>query len=186
MLAEHHPLQGRETIFRKGFPLRLAVAPEAARFSLRLRPEDLEAASAAFGAPLPQRIGEAAFEGGRIAAKLGPDEWLLLAPLAEQEAVEQAFARLYETRIHSLVETGHREIGIEIEGVAAARLLQAAIAFDVEAMAAGEGRRTLIDRTPVVLIRESETRFRLEVWRSFAGHVWGLLQTIGREIDAGL
>src|SRR3954471_22298281 len=62
----------------------LTAAEPAARFVLRGAADAASAAGAAFGAPLPQAINRAA-EGtnGRGALKIGPDEWLLIAPGAE-------------------------------------------------------------------------------------------------------
>jgi len=182
MLHEHHPLVGREIAVRESAPLSIRVAPDCARFSLRIDPARIDEASKAFGLKLPARIGDVAASAGRLAACLGPDEWYLTAPLAEQEAVGAAFADLYATAIHSLVDVGHREVGIEVEGAAALLALRSAIAFDIEAMPVGSGCRTIFDKAQIVLLRETEHRFRIEVWRSFADHVWGILQAASREV----
>lgn len=182
MLHEHHPLVGREIAVREAAPLSIRVAADCARFNLRLDPPHIDNASKAFGLRLPAKIGAVAVAGGRIAACLGPDEWYLTAPLAEQEAVEAAFADLYATAIHSLVDIGHREVGIEVEGRAALLALRSAIAFDIEAMPVGSGCRTIFDKAQIVLLREAEHRFRIEVWRTFADHVWGILQVASHEV----
>lgn len=182
MLHEHHPLVGRETTIATAMPLSIRVAADAARFSLRIDPAGIGGASKAFGVKLPARIGEIAVAGERRAICLGPDEWYLMAPTAEQAAVEAAFADLYAKAVHSLVDIGHREVGIEVEGASALLALRSAIAFDIDAMPAGTGCRTIFDKAQVVLLRETEHRFRIEVWRSFADHVWGILQAAGREI----
>lgn len=166
--------------------LSLRPAVDAARFSLRIAPQGLEAASKILGLALPRAIGAAVSSDGRTAICLGPDEWYLIAPPSEQESLERGFAELYATTIHSLVDVGHREVGIEIAGAGAAHALQAAIAFDIEAMPVGSGRRTLMDKAQIILLREAEDRFRIEVWRSFADHVWELLQIVGREIELGI
>lgn len=182
MLHEHHPLVGRKTAIVTAAPLSIRVAADVARFSLRIDPSAIDGASKAFGLKLPATIGGLAVEGEKRAVCLGPDEWCLTAPLAEQEAVEAAFAGLYAKTIHSLVEIGHREVGIEVEGAAAALALRSAIAFDIEAMPAGTGCRTIFDKAQIVLLRETEQRFRIEVWRTFADHVWGLLEAASHEI----
>lgn len=183
MLHEHHPLKGRQIATAPAVPLAIRAAADCARFSLRIGPADVDKASLAFGLALPARTGEVSVSGEKRAACLGPDEWYLMAPPAEQEAIERAFADLYATAIHSLVDIGHREVGIEVEGPQAVTALQSAIAFDVGAMAAPGGCRTLFDRAQIVLLREAEHRFRIEVWQSFADHVWGLLQAASREIE---
>ena len=53
-------------------------------------------------------------------------------------------------------------------------------------MPVGNGARTVFDAAQVVLVRESEDRFDLTVWRSFAPHVRELLETARRELAVGL
>ena len=123
--------------------LDIRAAEDIARFSLRIDPSETSAAATAFGAPVPARIGQTATSGGRLALQLGPDEWQLLAPLSEGDAIVESFGRLQTP--HSLVDVGHREVGILVEGEAASLALRSAIAFDVEAMPVGTGCRTVFD-----------------------------------------
>ena len=160
--------------------LDIRAAEDIARFSLRIDPSETSAAATAFGAPVPARIGQTATSGGRLALQLGPDEWQLLAPLSEGDAIVESFGRLQTP--HSLVDVGHREVGILVEGEAASLALRSAIAFDVEAMPVGTGCRTVFDKAQIILIRETENRFRIEVWRSFADHVRHILHAVSREI----
>jgi sarcosine oxidase, subunit gamma len=183
MMNEHHPLLGREIAVRKAMPLTVCPAPDTARFSLRIDPTQLAQASTAFGLDLPAQIGDVSVSRDKIAACLGPDEWYLEAPLSGQQAVETAFADLYATVPHSLVDVGHRDVGIEIEGADAALALRSAVPFDVEAMPVRSGCRTIFDKTQIVLVRETEDRFRIAVWRSFADHVWGILRAVSREVE---
>jgi sarcosine oxidase, subunit gamma len=176
----------RELSARCGLPVIVRPAPDAARFSLRIDPKHLEATSMAFVLRLPAVISGMAASGGRTAICLGPDEWYLMSPLSEGEAIERGFGELYRTTVHSLVDIGHREIGIDIEGDGAALALRSAIAFDVEAMPVGSGCRTLFDTVQIILLREADSRFRVEVPRSFAEHVQHLLQVVSREIRLGI
>lgn len=162
----------------------IRAAEDVARLSLRIDPVAAAAAARAFGAPLPDRIGGTARAGGRLALRLGPDEWQLLAPLSESGTIMESFARL--PTAHSLVDVGHREVGLLVEGEAASLALRSAIAFDVEAMPVGTGCRTVFDKAQIILIREARDRFRIEVWRSFADHVWGLLRAVSHEIALGI
>ncbi len=166
--------------------LSIRAAADGARFSLRIDPAAASRAAESFGCTLPGRIGQLTAANGRSAICLGPDEWYLLAPSNEADSIEQAFAELYTECPHSLVDISHREVGIEVEGAAAALALRSAIAFDVEAMPAGAGCRTIFDKAQIILIREAENRFRIEVWRSFADHVRGILDVASREIALGI
>ena len=184
MLHVIHPPAVNEAPLGKTTPLDISAAEDAARFSLRIDPSAAATATTAFGAPLPARISQTASSGGRLALQLGPDEWQLLAPLSEGDAIVESFGRLQTP--HSLVDVGHREVGILVEGEAALLALRSAIAFDVEAMPVGTGCRTVFDKAQIILIRETENRFRIEVWRSFADHVRHILHAVSREIALGI
>jgi len=186
MLHQHHPLVGREIAVNTAVPLVIRPAADTARFSLRIDPAGLAKASEVFGLQLPAKIGDLSRSAEKRAVCLGPDEWYLTAPLTEQAAVEGAFAELYAKVIHSLVDVGHREVGIEIEGSDSVLALQSAVPFDVGSMPVGSGCRTIFDRAQIILLRETQHRFHIEVWRSFADHVWGILQAAGREIELGI
>jgi sarcosine oxidase subunit gamma len=184
MLQVNHPLSGKAIVLGDPAPLMVRVAEDCARFSLRIDPSEAAAVAEVFGIALPVSVGSIVQAGERLALMLGPDEWLLTAPLADAEGIEAAFSRLQT--VHSLVDTGHRELSILVEGESAATALRSAIAFDVEAMPPGTGCRTVFDKAQIVLLRDTELRFRIEVWRSFADHVWGVLQAASREIAIGI
>jgi sarcosine oxidase subunit gamma len=186
MMHNHHPLVGRQLSGPQHGGLTIRPVEDCARFILRINPQDLSAASSIWDADLPAIIGGLVSAAGRIATCIGPDEWYLIAPLAEQEAIETAFAGLYTTTIHSLVDVGHREVGIAVEGPQAVLALQSCIAFEIGAMPVGSGCRTIIDKAQIILLREADDRFRIEVWHSFADHVWHLLAGISREIELGI
>jgi sarcosine oxidase subunit gamma len=180
MMHEHHPLLGREIVVRQALVIRAAA--DCARFSLRIAPGEIAAASRVLGFALPTKIGETAASGEQLAVCLGPDEWHLVVPLAAQEMVESGFADLTAKVPHSLVDISHREVAIEIEGADAVLALRSAIPFDLDAMPVASGCRTVFDKAQIVLVRRAVDRFRIDVWRSFADHVWGLLRAAAREI----
>jgi sarcosine oxidase subunit gamma len=185
MKHEHHPLEGRriDSVLDR---LAIGMAEDCARFSLRIDAEGLAVAGKAFGCELPSAIGAMRASGGRFAICLGPDEWQLFAPSSEAEGIDQRFAALYAGLPHSLVDVGHRDVGIEISGEAAALALASACALDLEAMPSGTATRTIFDKAQIVLIRHDEQHFRIEVWRSFASHVWAILEAASREVSLGM
>ncbi|MBP1806196.1 sarcosine oxidase subunit gamma [Rubellimicrobium aerolatum] len=169
--------------FPRSTAVAVTVLPLEARFSLRLRAASREAAEAALGLPLPDRIGRTSEQGGRRALCLGPDEWRLDVPAAEAAAVAGAL----EGGIpHALVEVTDREVTFLIEGPGSLDLLAIGIARDVRRLEVGRGARTVFDGVQAVLVREGEERFTLAVWRSYASHVEELLRQGAREIALGL
>jgi sarcosine oxidase, subunit gamma len=161
--------------------LSVAAADDRARFSLRVRAEGRAKAGDAFGSTLPARIGDLASAGDRLAICLGPDEWYLTAPSGEAGAIEERFAATMDGA-YSLVDVSHREVGIDVRGPAATLALSSFCALDLEAMSSGSATRTILDKSPAVLIKHAPDHYRIEVWQSFAGHLWTLLAAVSREI----
>jgi sarcosine oxidase, subunit gamma len=166
--------------------LDIRQAPDCARFSLRIEAPALPRASESFGAPLPDWINTFAATGENLAARLGPDEWHLLAPSEEADAIDGRFAELYRVVPHSLVDVSHRDIGIEIAGASAALLLSSFCPLDLDTMTPGTATRTILDRVQIVLFKHETDHFRIEVWRSFVPHVWTLLGMAAREVELGI
>ena len=148
--------------------LSLRQAADMARLSLRGDPAAL---GAAFGLALPTQPCRAAASDGRSALWLGPDEWLLLAPpgtLDADTAVPGA----------SVVDIGHRQVGLALEGPGALDVLAAGCPLDLHptAFPVGMCTRTVFGKAEIVLWRQDPARFHMEVWRSFAAYVHGLLE----------
>ncbi|MEX3315217.1 sarcosine oxidase subunit gamma [Sulfitobacter sp. PS-8MA] len=159
--------------------------PPVARFNLRIDPKDRAAAASAFGLSLPAKIGEGAQQGDRAAYCLGPDEWLLHAAESDQQAIVAAFDALRPATPHSLVVISDRELSLSIKGPAAAELLSVGCPIDLSRLPIGGAKRSVFDYAQVVLIRDAEEAFRLEVWRSYMPHVQGILEIAMREFAAG-
>lgn len=177
-----NPLSGRQ--IRIGAKAILGIAPVAdcARFSLRGETTAIGEMLSAAGLQAPSEIGTSTASGETIVCKLAPDEWYLLVAANAVGSLLRESEAAYKSAPHSLVDVSHREVGIEVSGDQATWVLQATAPFDVEEMEVGCSRRTLIDKAQVILIRSSETNFRIEVWRSFATHVWGVLDATSREL----
>ena len=163
--------------------VRVSVAAPTARFSLRAC-GDLTPMNEALGLTLPDRVGQRAVDHDREVICLGPDEWMLHTSEADAERLVAALGALYEDHPHSLVDVSGREVSFEIEGPRAEDLLTLGMARDPQSIAVGEGRRTCFDGRTVILWRDRETRFRLDVWCSFAPYVSQLLETGCRELAA--
>jgi sarcosine oxidase subunit gamma len=152
------------------------VTPEA-RFSLRLREKGREAAARALELDLPGRVGDVARGHGRAVVCLGPDEWLVTASEADRDAISEAFAAIYDAIPHSLVDVSDREVAIRLTGPGAFTLMTIGCPRDLNRLAPGRAVRTVFDGTTVILWRDAADAFRLDVWRSFAPHLRGLLET---------
>ena len=163
--------------------VRILAAAPTCRFVFR--GSDASAgAGGAFGVELTRTPLRAVSSGDRHALWLGPDEWLLLAPEKERAGIEQAFGTIAEP--HALVDVSHRNLGLTVEGPAAAVVLNSGCPLDLDlsAFPIGMCTRTIFDKAEIVLWRTGEQVFRLEVWRSFAPYVEALLREAAVEIGA--
>ncbi|HSF92171.1 MAG TPA: sarcosine oxidase subunit gamma family protein [Paracoccaceae bacterium] len=163
-------------------PVSLQELEPVAKFSVRCR--NAAGLSAALGFDLPANVRQRAGVDGREALCLGPDEWVLTAPEADKAAIIEACRAAYETTPHALVDISDREISVMIEGADAKTLLTVGCPRDLDKLAVGGGVRTLFDSAQVVLWRDAEDRFRMDVWRSFYPHVAELLVIANAEIGA--
>ena len=170
-LTARSPLEG--LALPSGPQFTLSEAPPAARFILR----GGEAVRVACGM-VSRRAAVATWSGAegdkRAALWLGPDEWLLIASVADVAAVADVLEQVLEGTAHSLVDISHRQIGLVASGPAAARVLDAGcpLALDLKAFPVGFATRTVFDKAEIVLWRRAEATFHVEVWRSLRLISW--------------
>jgi sarcosine oxidase, subunit gamma len=140
----------------------ISLAPPKSLYSLRAR--QAGSLEALLGRKVPSQIGGT--EGG--ISCLGPDEWLMLcendAPIPMGEGLPVAVTNVSE-----------RSIGLVVSGPNAAKLLATGCPQDMDQFTIGKASRTIFEAVEVVLIREDQDRFHLEVWRSFAPWLWTAL-----------
>lgn len=172
------------------------VLPAASRLSLRLKgvavpPRDPrhdrrggEASADVLGLSLALPVTRCAASGDRIVARLGPDEWLVLGPEADTDAMSAEIAAALAGRFHALVDVSHRSVALAVEGPGAADILNAGCPLDLHdtAFPPGSATRTLLGKAEIVLLRPTDApAFRVETWRSFAPYVHGFLREAARD-----
>jgi sarcosine oxidase, subunit gamma len=168
----------------------LSVTPmgAAARFSLRLPHNQAEKLVKAGGMQLDMPINTCKVAGERMSARLGPDEWLLIGPEADNVNFGREVAGGLAGSFFSLVDIGHRNVAIQIDGPHAADIINGGCALDLDDayLPGGTATRTLFGKAEIVLIRpNAERTYRVECWRSFAPYVYGLLKDVAREFCLG-
>jgi sarcosine oxidase subunit gamma len=151
----------------------LDAVPRAARFILRGAAEVSTAAGRVLGLEVPTVACRASAAGERAALWLGPDEWLLIAPVAESDALQGALSTALGDLPHSLVDVSHRQTALTVSGPRAMTLLASGCLLDLDEQAfpVGMCTRTVLAKAEVVLWRTAPDSFRLEVWRSFTAYV---------------
>lgn len=160
----------------------VGLVPPATRFSFRGDDAAAEGCGRALGFALPRVACRSAEAGDRAALWLGPDEWLVLAPEAETAPLFAAVEAALGAAPHALVDVSHRQVGFAVAGRRAAALLNAGCPLDLDpsAFPVGTCTRTVLAKCDVVLWRRGPDAFRLEVNRSFADYLAGVLRMAER------
>lgn len=142
----------------------ISLAPPMARFSLRARQG--QALETLLGVKVPKKIG--ATEGG--VACLGPDEWLLRAGPGAMIAMGGGLPV-------AITDVSERSVCFTIQGPRAAQLLMTGCPIDLDQFAVGRATRTIFETVEIIIFRDAEDRFQIEVWRSFSDWLWTALTT---------
>ena len=164
-LSRVDPIAAEPQVFAGGT---MVLEPAVKRYSLRGAAADLQVFVPLL---LPTRIGDISDGAAGLAVMLGPDEWLLIGELPAGGQGQPV----------SMTEITERQIGLVIEGPRAAELLMSGCPLDLARMAAGRGTRTIYETVEITLLKLSDTRFHVEVWRSFAPWLWAALAQAGAD-----
>lgn len=148
---------GTEPVSGEGVTLSLAEGK--VRYSMRAR--DPKVLEGVLGREVPKKIGDT--DAG--IACLGPDEWYVALPdnfdLPRGEGLPV-----------SVVDISSRALGLVLEGPGALAVLSSGCPLDLGRMAVGRATRTVFETVEIIVWRESEDRWHVEVWRSFATWLW--------------
>lgn len=177
-LARHGPLAAHPLVS-------VEVLPPTARLSVRGAAEAARRIGAAFGLDLPATMLRAVEAERRAALRLGPDEWMLLAPDPDPALAGRLEAALGREP-GCVVDVSHRDVGLDVSGAAAGDVLNAGCPLDLglAAFPPGTCTRTLLGKSDVVLWRRRATVFRLHCWRSFAPYVLQFLKEAAADCGA--
>ena len=167
---------------RRASRVAIGLMPPLARFSFRGDRRAAAQASESFGVALPTEPMRANESGERAALWLGPDEWLLRAPLADAIVTRQSLEPAVSDP-HSLVEISDRQLAYQIHGPAMRDVLAAGCPLDLdpEAFPVGMCTRTILGKAEIILWRPAAAGFIGECGRSFATSVRAFLADAGRE-----
>jgi sarcosine oxidase subunit gamma len=159
---------------------------EPARFIFRGDAVAADACARGFGVGLPRAACRAETSGARVALWLGPDEWLLMTPAGEADAVVQALAASLAGTAHSLVDVSHRQVAFLLSGAEADKILATGCPLDlhIPVFPVGMCTRTLFGKAEIVLWRRAADEFWIDVARSYAGYCRALLAQAAVDADA--
>ncbi|MEX6505065.1 sarcosine oxidase subunit gamma [Jiella sp. M17.18] len=158
-------------------PVTIAPLPPEGRLSFRAKAKALDGRSEVAGFPLSGAINTVVEADGKVALRLGPDEWLLRCPEGDCEDHVEAIGAAMEGKPFSLVDVSHRNVALSAEGADAALVLNAGCPLDLSdaRFPVGTATRTLMGKAEAVIARIGPASWRVECWRSFGPYVHAFL-----------
>jgi len=161
----------------------IGLLPPRARFWLRLHPRLLDRAKSVAGFALNLPINRCQSADGKRSLRLGPDEWLLLAPETAGDAIADEIEATLRDLTHALVDVSHAHVGLSVSGAQAAEAINSGCPLDLSPVAfpPGAATRTLIGNAEIILSRwQDRAGFEVECGRSFAAYVRQFLEVAGQ------
>lgn len=157
--------------------------PQSGIIILRGKADDsafVNNAHGALGAALPLAPRGSVQAGNVRIFRLSPDEWLLVCPYAEKQALlgklEQSLAGVFA----QVVDNSGGYTALVLYGQARLRVLRHLTPFDVDSLQVGHVAGTVMSKSHVILVRPDVDRHEIIVRRSFADYVWKLVVKAAR------
>ena len=156
---------------------RVRRLPAASRLSLRIKDSRVGTPRSGVRLPLDQPINRFSATDGRFAARLGPDEWLIIGAPSKADDLHSSIAAALTDRFHALVDVSQASVAFAVEGRAAGNILNAGCPLDLDArnFPAGSVTRTVLGKCEIILFRLSDLVLRVECGRSFGDYVHAFL-----------
>jgi len=159
-------------------PVSLGETPLMDMLNLRGNPADPAFSGAVHtvtGLALPVVANTASMGADRQMLWLGPDEWLLQCPIGQGAALEATLRQALAGQHFSVVNVGHGNTVLRIQGPGAADLLSRGCPLDFHAsvFAAGQVAQSHISRAnATILCRQAGSHYEITVRRSFADYLF--------------
>jgi sarcosine oxidase, subunit gamma len=155
----------------------VSLAPPQSRLVFRGDKAAAEACGKTLGVTLSSDACRATTGSNGSVLWLGPDEWLLLLPDSASDAATAKLTKSMAKHPHSLVDVSHRQIGLTLVGDQSEELLGSSCLLDLDhaAFPVGTCTRTIFGKAEIILWRTGKSAFHVEVWRSFADYVVGVM-----------
>jgi len=169
---------GDKSLVVDGRPVSLGETPLMDMLNLRGNPADSVFSSAVHtvtGMALPVAANTASMGADRQMLWLGPDEWLLQCPIGQGAALEATLRQALAGQHFSVVNVGHGNTVLRIQGPGAADLLSRGCPLDFHAsvFAAGQVAQSHISRAnATILCRQAGSHYEVTVRRSFADYLF--------------
>ncbi len=169
---------GDKSLVVDGQTVALGEAPLRDMLNLRGNPEDAALSSAVqtvTGLALPLVANTASVGADRQLLWLGPDECLLQCPIGQGDALQAALRQALAGQHFAVVNVGHGNTVLQVQGPGAADLLSRGCPLDFHAsvFAAGQVAQSHISRANVTIFcKQAGSHYEVTVRRSFADYLF--------------
>jgi sarcosine oxidase subunit gamma len=159
-----------------GGELSMRELPFVTQVNLRADAKDaglMQRLAEALGFALPVVPNTLASRDHGRALWLGPDEWLVVGPDGQQQALEQTLRNGLDGAFGSILDVSANHTLLEIRGSKARELLAHGVPIDLDARSFGPGScaQTLLAKVQVIIQRRDEIAFYVYAQTSFATYV---------------
>ncbi len=157
----------------KGDAVSVTLMEERARYNLRIKSTDLTEFKKLTGLKLPRKINTSSAAKDVTCLCVGPDEWFVIAEAKSKAKLDKLLAKASNKFVCSVTDISHRNVGFEITGAKASRLINVGCPLDmaIEAFPVGKVTRTIFESAAILLRRTGEESFQIECWRSFGPYL---------------
>lgn len=144
-------------------------------------PVFVRSAAEVLGVPIPVAPNTVAGMAERSVFWLGPNEWLIVCPGAEETTLATELRRALAGQFVSVVEVSGGQTVLALAGAGVRDLLARGCPLDLHprVFAVGQCAQTHLAKSPV-LLRPVADGMEIVVRRSFAGYLWQWLDTVAR------
>ena len=169
---------GDKSLMVDGRQLSLGETSLMDMLNLRGNPADAAFCSAVqmvTGLALPVMANTASLGADRQLLWLGPDEWLLQCPMGQGAALELALRQTMTGHHMAIVNVGHGNTVLRVQGPGAADLLSRGCPLDFHSsvFAAGQVAQSHISRAnATILCKQAGSHYEITVRRSFADYLF--------------
>lgn len=173
-----HPLESRRALLAAPTgAVALELEEPVAAVDLRIDPADTASVAGAAGGALPTRPDTWTVLPDGLAARLGPDEWLLTSSGTRPEDWERRLDAAAAPAAGMAVDVSAQRTSVRLRGPEARTLLAAGCAIDLRPASFPRGRcaQTLLGQAGVLLVAHDVDDLQVFVRPSFAGYVVDLL-----------
>ena len=177
--------QGPKLLHADGRECLLAEAPLMDMWTLRGNAGDARFADAvlqATGMHLPLKANSASIDPQRQLLWMGPDEWLLKTSDGQGGSISTALRAALQGQHSAVVDVGHGNTTLRVEGPGAADLLARGCPLDLHVRAFPTGslaQSHVAKASATLLCLQAGTHYELTVRRSFASYLFEWLTAAG-------